>query len=257
MTMIKNTTKTTVNAITENKKENNMNTTTKNMTVITIEGNSNCLRAIKRDGDILIDSRKLIVKGDIFDDTTFEQMLENRGVTIKEVWFEYDTKELEVIVDKDYYTLIAYNGMPDPVEYMLEDEHGFITPMSRPAAYERHRLEKFAEIIGTGTIIAPIYDEQPDWLFKIGDFCVYYAQSNPAIWYIAPKEWEYTEEEDNPWERLNPEDTVKLYPYCLEEGCWPSIYTEYDEDGEEYDSIRLGDWFVYEEEDGKIALLQY
>lgn len=258
-TKMNKTVTTTNTTITE--KENAMNTinATKNLSVITLEGNSNCLRKIKREDDVMVGSNNLIVKGDVFDGITFELMLKDRGVTIRKVWFEDDTAELEVIVDKDYYTLIAYNGMPDPVEYLLEDEYGFIFPMSRPATYDRHRLQEFAKVIGTDTIIVPIYDEQPIWLFKIGDFRVYGKRDFPETWYIAPKEWQYTEE-DNPWEKLNTEDVVKLYPFCIQENAWPVVYPmdedlRHDRDGMHHIGIDIGVWGVYEDEKGNFTLM--
>lgn len=260
MTMINNakTVTTTTNATTKEKTMSKLNNLTETF-VITIEGNSNCLRKIKREGDVMIGSNNLIVKGDVFDGITFELMLKDRGVTIRKVWFEDDTAELDVIVDKDYYMLIAYNGMPDPVEYLLEDEYGFIFPMSRPASDDRRQLEKFAEIIGTGLIIMPIYDEQPTWLFKLGDFRIYGKRDFPETWYIAPIKWRWTPG-DNVWMHMSASDTVKLYPFCLQENAWPVIYSmdedlRHDRDGLHHIGVDVGNWGVYEDKDGNFVLM--
>lgn len=130
-----------------------------------------------------------------------------------------------------------------------------------PEEYEK--LKELAETIGSSTIYIFEYDnswydedEMPNEVFRIGEFYVYGKMYKAYTWYIAPIKWNWTPG-DNVWMHMSAADTVKLYPYCLEEGCWPSLYTEYDEDGEEYTSLKIGEWFVYEEEDGKIALLQY
>ena len=150
------------------------------------------------------------------------------------------------------------------LELILQDEWGDYTVSKKwfePEEYEK--LKKLADMIGSNKIVIfgyddSIYDsaEMPNEIFWIGDFYVYGEMFKSYTWYLAPIKWRWTPG-DNVWMHMSAEDTVKLYPYCIEEGCWPSIYTEYDDEGEEYNSLKIGDYFVYEEEDGKIALLQF
>lgn len=146
---------------------------------------------------------------------------------------------------------------------IVSDEWGDYTVKNWFEPDEYEKLKKLAELIGSDTVYILAYDdsiydpdEMPNEVFHIGEFYVYGEMFKPYTWYLAPIKWNW-KPGDNVWMHMSPEDTVKLYPYCIEEGCWPSIYTEYDDEGEEYNSLKIGDYFVYEEEDGTIALLQY
>ena len=173
--------------------------------------------------------------------TTTTENMEERNMNMNTM----NNTELELILQDEWSDYTVSKNWFEPDEYA--------------------KLKELADMIGSDKVVIfgydSIYDsaEMPNEIFWIGEFYVYGKMFESYTWYIAPIKWRWTPG-DNVWMHMSASDTVKLYPFCLQENAWPVIYSmdedlRHDRDGLHHIGVDVGNWGVYEDKDGNFVLM--